>query len=195
MLPVRDSSHAEENPVFLSDNGTKILGTARENRRNIADWNLPETEKSLAQKQMKWKFNPPGAPDFGGVWERMVRSCKKTMVSVVGNRTLTYDVLSITMCLVKQILSSRPLSIVSDDPQDLEALTPHHLLLGRSCPATQFIPNAQGYMDLRRIFRVSQVNAGMIWSIRNRENLPSWNQRSKCNKKELNNWKSLICFG
>ena len=105
----------------------------------------------MAQKRIKWKFKPPGAQHFGAVWEPMVRSCKKAMVAKVGNRTLTVDVLSKVMCLVEQILNSKPLTSVSDDPEDLEALTPNHFLLGRASPATPFIPDVQRYTDLRRV--------------------------------------------
>ena len=161
------------------------MGAAREWREWIEVWNQSDIEQSLDQKQIKWKFNPPGAPHFGGVWERMVRSCKKVMMTIVGNRTLTDDVLSTTMCLVEQILNSRPLTSVSDDPEHLEALTPNHILLGGASPATPFIPNAQRYRDLRRVFRVSQAYADMIWSRWNREYLPQWNERSKWNKEEV----------
>ena len=171
--------------IILSDNGTNFVGAAREMREWIEAWNQSDIEQSLAQKQIKWKFNPPGAPHFGGVWERMVRSCKKAMMAIVGNRTLTDDVLFTTMCLVEQILNSRPLTSVSDDPEDLEALTPNHFLLGRASPATAFIPDAQRYTDLRRVFRVSQAYADMIWSRWNREYLPQWNERSKWNKEEV----------
>ena len=171
--------------VILSDNGTNFVGAAREMREWIESWNQSDIEQSLALKQIKWKFNPPGAPHFGGVWERMVRSCKKAMMAIVGNRTLTDDVLSTTMCLVEQILNSRPLTSASDDPEDLEALTPNHFLLGRASPATPFIPDAQRYTDLRRVFRVSQAYADMIWSRWNREYLPQWNERSKWNKEEV----------
>ena len=99
----------------------------------------------------------------------MARSCKKAMLAIVGNRTLTDDVLSTTMCLVEQILKSRPLASVNDDPENLEALTPNHFLLGRASPATPFIPDAQRYTDQRRVFRVSQAYADLIWSRWNRE--------------------------
>ena len=67
----------------------------------------------------------------------------------------------------------------------MEALTPNHFLLGRASPATPFIPDAQQYTDLRRVFRVSQAYADMIWSRWNREYLPQWNERSKWNKEEV----------
>ena len=50
----------------------------------------------------------------------MDRGFKKAMMAIVGNRTLKDDVLSRTMCVGEQILNSRPLTSVSDDPEDLE---------------------------------------------------------------------------
>ena len=73
------------------------------------------------------------------------------------------------MCQVEQILNSRHLTSVSDDAEDLEAFTPNHFLLGRASPATPFIPDAQRHTDLRRVFRVSQAYADMIWGRWKRE--------------------------
>ena len=58
------------------------------------------------------------------------------MLAIVGNRTLADDILSTTMCPIEQILNSRSLTNVSDDPEDLEDLTPNHFLQGRASPAT-----------------------------------------------------------
>ena len=87
----------------------------------------------------------------------MVGSYKKSMMAIVGNRTLTDDVLSTTMCLVEQIMISRPLTSVSDDPEDSEALTPNHFLPARGSPAIPFIPDVQRYTDLRIVFRVLEA--------------------------------------
>ena len=54
------------------------------------------------------------------------------MKAKVGNRTLIDDVLATTMCLVEQILNSRLLTSIRDDPENLEASTPFHFLLGRA---------------------------------------------------------------
>ena len=171
--------------TILSDNGTNFVGAAKEMRDCINAWNQSDIETSLAQKDIKWKFNPPGAPHFGGIWERLVRSCKKAMIAVLDGRSLTDDVLITTMCLVEQTLNARPLTSVSDDPDDLEALTPNHFLLGTANLATPFLPVAQCYTDLRRVFRVSHAYSDMIWTRWTKEYLPEWTVRNKWNKDDV----------
>ena len=95
------------------------------------EWDEAKIESDLEQKKIVWKFNPPGAPHCGGIWERLVQSCKKVMIAILDNRSLTNEVLSTTMCLVEQTLNARPLTAVSDDPEDLTALTANNFLLGR----------------------------------------------------------------
>ena len=56
------------------------------------------------------EVNPPAAPHFGRIWERLVRSSKKAMDAVLGNRSVTEDVLSTTMCIVEQTLNARSLT-------------------------------------------------------------------------------------
>ena len=181
--------------MISSVNGTNIVGAAREMREWIEAWNQSDIEQSLAQKQIKWKFNPPGAPHFGGVWERMVRSCKKAMIAIVGNRTLTDDVLSTTMCLVEQILNSRPLTSVSDDSDDLEALTPNHFLLGHASPATPIIPDAQRYTICEEYSEYNKLTQTCFGA----DGLETTYRNGMRNlngiKRKLDNWKSLIWFG
>ena len=78
------------------------------------------------------------------------------------------------MCLVEQTLNAIALTSVSDDPDDLEALTPNHFLKGRANSATPFLPDAQLYTDLRRVFRVPQAYSYMIWTKWTKEYLPEW---------------------
>ncbi|KAJ8391386.1 hypothetical protein AAFF_G00090160 [Aldrovandia affinis] len=44
------------------------------------------------------------------------------------------DCIQTTMCEVKSIINGRPLTTISDDMNDLEPLTPNHLLLLKSQP-------------------------------------------------------------
>ena len=50
--------------IIVSDNGTNFVGAAVEMREGIKAGNQSDIEHSLAQKKIKWKFNPPGAPHF-----------------------------------------------------------------------------------------------------------------------------------
>ena len=118
--------------TILSDNGTNFVGAAKEMRYSINAWNQSDIENSSAQKEIKWKFNPPGAPHFGGIWKRLVRSCNKAMIAVLDGRSLTDDVLKTTIGLVEQTLNARPLTSVSDDPEEPGSFDSEPLLNGKS---------------------------------------------------------------
>ena len=93
------------------------------------------------------------------------------------------------MCLVEQTLNARPLTAVSDDPEDLTALTPNHFLLGQENASAPFMPSSDRYHDLRKLFKTAQAYAEMIWKRWTREYLPQWNQRSKWSKEHVRNLK------
>ena len=128
--------------TIISDNGTNFVGAEQEFAVYVAAWIKEGIEEHLIQRGIRWKFNPPAAPHFGGVWERLVRSCKKAMYTVLGNRSVTEDVLTTTMCVVEQTLKARPLTPVSSDVSDLEALTPNHFLLGNKNVCLPYLPCA-----------------------------------------------------
>ena len=86
--------------TIVSDNGTNFVGACRELRAYLDSWNKRGMEENLSQEGIVWKFNPPGAPHFGGVWERLVRSCKRSMFAILGNRRLTDEVLLTVTSLV-----------------------------------------------------------------------------------------------
>ena len=77
-----------------------------------------------------WNFNPPALPHMGGVWERIVRTVKRVLYSMI-KKTVFTDFQFITIFAeIKNIINNRPLTNVSDDFDDLEVLAPHHFLLG-----------------------------------------------------------------
>ena len=83
--------------TIISDNGTNFVGSARQFNEYINSWNQDQITAELAQKHIVWKFKPPGAQHFGGVWERLVRRCNKAMVAILGNRALTEEDLLTTV--------------------------------------------------------------------------------------------------
>ena len=164
---------------LISDNRTNFVGAQKELAEYIAAWNKVRIEEHLIQQGIRWKFNPPAAPHFGGVWERLVRSCKKAMYAVLGNRSVTEDVLSTTMCLVEQTLNARPLTPVSSDATDLEAITPNHFLRGNKNLCLPYLSGAEQFVDHRKLFRQTQAYADLIWDRFRKEYLPTLNSRKK----------------
>ena len=62
--------------TILSDNGTNFVGAKREFDEFFRKLDQNSIEDRLRIKGIQWSMNPSAAPHFGGIWERMVRSCK-----------------------------------------------------------------------------------------------------------------------
>ena len=50
------------------------MGADRELRRSLEDWNQSAIADVLSQNEIRWHFNLPASPHFGGIWERLVQS-------------------------------------------------------------------------------------------------------------------------
>ena len=164
----------------MSDNWTNFVGAAEDFNKCFNERNWEAMFECLARGHIIWKFNLPGSPNFGGIWERLVRSCKKTMFAILWNRRLTLPVLTATMCLVEQIRHASIWTPVSDDPQGLEAWTQNQFLLGRPVVAQPLIPDSVKYVDSRKIFKVAQAHVHMISNRWAEEYLTKWNVWPKC---------------
>ena len=101
------------------------------------------------------------------------------MYAVLGNRSVTEDVLLTAMCIVEQTLNARPLIPVSSDVNDLEALTPNHFLLCNRNVCLPYLPCAEEFVDHRKLFRQTQVYANLIWDRFRKGYLPTPNNRQK----------------
>ena len=100
------------------------------------------------------------------------------LYTILGTRRLTDEVLHTTFCLVEKALNSRPLTPVSADPCDLNAITPNHFLLGEHSTG---IPSVIGNdeFDHRKRYARAQSYANAIWSRWIRAYVPTLNRRSK----------------
>jgi hypothetical protein len=90
---------------------------------------------TLSNENIQWKFIPPRTPNFGGLWEAGVKSVKFHIKRVVGETVLTYDELYTLLTRIEACLNSRPLVPMSNDPNDLTAITPGHFLIGEALTA------------------------------------------------------------
>ncbi|XP_038068389.1 uncharacterized protein LOC119737840 [Patiria miniata] len=121
---------------IYSDNGTNFVGAERELRAAIE--RLQESKQAegfFLSRKVEWQFNPPAASHMGGVWERQIRTCRKVLSSLLHDEVLDDERLDTLFCEVESIVNDRPITAVSEDPKDLEPLTPNHLLkLGHGHP-------------------------------------------------------------
>ncbi|XP_029670169.1 uncharacterized protein LOC115239664 [Formica exsecta] len=122
--------------TIYSDCGTTFVGADTQLRAFFAV-SSPEQRaivRQLAADRITWRFNPPSAPHFGGIWEAAVKSFKHHLRRVLGDATLTYQEMSTLLAQVEACLNLRPLQAL-DDPKDLSALTPGHFLVGSALTA------------------------------------------------------------
>lgn len=169
-----------------SDNGTNFVGAERELRKAIENLNHNLINDVLLQKGVKWVFNPPAASHHGGAWERLIRSVRKVLNSILKTQTLDEESLVTVFCEAEAIVNGRPLTKASTDPQDLEALTPNHLLLLKSQPLLP--PGLFEKEDVyaRRRWKQVQYMSDLFWKRWVKEYLPGLQERQKWNAAKRN---------
>ena len=65
--------------TVYSDQRTNLVGGCREMRQALQNLDKNRIVSSTACKGISWNFNPPTASNFGGVWEREIRTIRKTL--------------------------------------------------------------------------------------------------------------------
>ncbi|XP_071652143.1 uncharacterized protein [Temnothorax longispinosus] len=156
---------------LYSDCETNFVGAQRElaNRMQAAS----EREK------IRWTFNPPSPPHFGGLWEARVKTMKTHLKRVIGSQILTVEEFGTLIAQIEAILNSRPLCPTSSDPNDLEVLSPGHFLtleplVAVPCPDLEPVP--MGRLDRWQLVQHMHQHFWRRW---HEEYLHTLQQRSR----------------
>jgi hypothetical protein len=179
-----------------SDCGTNFIGAARELKEILTLVNSPSHNNKVAAKMseigIEWRFNPPGAPHFGGLWEAGVKSVKHHLHRVLGPSCPTYEELSTLIIQNEACLNSRPLTAISSSPDDLNALTPGHFLTGaalNAVPEADLLPLKTGRLDRWQMIQQMHQQFWTRWAneyVTRLQNRPKWlQQRSNIQQDDL----------
>ena len=115
--------------TLISDNAKTFTSASKEISKIIRS---QELQSHLANNKITWKFIVEKAPWWGGFWERLIQTVKKSIRKTVGRANLDYDELNTILVEIESIINARPITYVYDDKDSTSyALTPSHLISGR----------------------------------------------------------------
>ena len=113
----------------------------------------------------------------------MVNLTKKALHVIVGQQTLSWNEMSTVFAEVECIVNSRPLGQPSNDANDLQPLTPNHLILGRATADAPQGPFREARTHRKR-FGYIQSLVQQFWSRFQKEYLQTLMRRAKWRQRE-----------
>lgn len=115
--------------VILTDNAKTFIAASNEVRKLFESQTV---RGQISDLGIDWKFIPNRAPWYGGFWERLIGTTKTALKKVLGQSLVDMETLNTIVTEVEMIMNDRPLTYTSTDIDDMEPLTPSHLLYGRN---------------------------------------------------------------
>ena len=167
---------------MFSDRGTNFVAANSILKKEVEELNRASTSK-LMEEGIEWSFNPANAPHRGGAWERIIGLFKKHLSSALLGDTPKYDTFTTTVTEIEAIMNRRPLTQISTDSRDNQALTPMDLL----CPATSTndrkifigVANTDAVGGVRNSWKQAQSRVNQFWKAFKRDYLSLLHSRSK----------------
>ena len=162
---------------IVSDNATNFVGA----RRDINELEKVVRAGAQSYSSIEWLFIPPRSPNFGGLGEAAVESIKHHLSRVMGTSILNYEEMTTIFCRIEQVLNNRPLMALTNNPDDIFAITASMLANGSRLDA---IPPPSLHPVKR--FRCIQQLLSQFWKRWSSEYVASLQPRSKWRQARAN---------
>lgn len=176
---------------LFCDCGTNFTGADRALRHELSGIlknpdNSPMIKNFSLENKIEFSFLPSFSPSMGGLWERAVQSTKFHLRRVIGKNILTAQQLNSLIIQIEGILNSRPITALSTEPNDFQALTPGHFITGRPITAPPERDVSLLSDGVLGHYQMIQALLGRFWKQWKLEYLSSLQARSKWYKKNPN---------
>ncbi|XP_055634307.1 uncharacterized protein LOC129774571 [Toxorhynchites rutilus septentrionalis] len=165
------------------DNATAFVGADRElqtlRRDYLKQFRSTEWSSYCLSEGIQFRFIPARSPHFGGLWEAGIKSFKYHFRRTIGCRSFNMDQFHTVVAQIEAILNSRPLCPMSDNPEDISALTPGHFLVGE--PLFSIPEPDLGNININRLSRFQEIRRSVqdLWRCWSRDYVNQLQQRSK----------------
>lgn len=172
--------------TMFCDNAKTHIGAKNILTNLVETWQSREVESFLTLRAIKFKFITPRAPNHGGLWEAAVKSAKYHLKRMILKEAFTFEQYQTLFAKISAVLNSRPLVPLTDDPTELNYLTPAHAVLGERiihpiCENLSDIP--MNRIKQQKILDKIQQDFWQIWR---KEYISTLQTRYKWNKTECN---------
>ncbi|XP_067644906.1 uncharacterized protein [Eurosta solidaginis] len=165
------------------DNATNFVGDNNElkdlRRLFLNERHHKDVYAHCLNNGIDWRFILPRSPHFGGLWEAAVKMTKQHLYRTIGSALLGFDELRTLVCEISAVIKSRPLVPISENPDDLDVLTPGHFLIGgpfTALPVPDLTPLNHNRLDSwQRVTYLQQI----FWKKWSEEYLSLLQQRAK----------------
>lgn len=171
--------------TLWSDRGTQLVGADNELRLAIKGWDKESLRSFCHERHIQWNFFTPTAAHQNGCTEALIKTCKKALKRAIGEQRLSPLELQTVLFEVSNLMNSRPIGRLTNDPDDGYYMSPNDLLLGR---ASTYIPQGPFLQSSNPRHRVEfcQKIVDSWWKIWERDVFPHLVPRQKWKTSERN---------
>ena len=113
--------------TIISDQGTNLLGAAREMKEWRSGWNLEMLQRFGAEKGIQWITISANSQHQNGISESMVKVSKtvlRSLMKALGSQILTINELNTLLAETTQLVNERPIGVKPNDHVEVHICPP-----------------------------------------------------------------------